>query len=349
MTRAWVCRAGKSGENELLALDKGIVVVGWPETPDLTDVKTRDELAEVYRATFPDSAEKRLVNHVGQLWAFRDTMSEGDLVALPLKSRPAVAIGRITGPYTYRTDLTPGAHHTRPVEWLTTDVPRTAIGRDLLYTLGAFLTVCEIRRNNGAARIAALAASGTDPGSMPTPSRGVAQIEQVRDDELPEDTSIDVGRYAADAITSHIAQHFAGHGLAQLVEAVLVARGFVTWLAPEGPDGGVDVLAGSGVLGMESPRICVQVKSQQSPVDVRVVRELQGVLGRSGADQGLLVAWGGVTKATDRELRNEFFQVRVWTADDVVQQLTEVYDRLPEQIQAALPLKQVWTLALEES
>lgn len=339
---------GQARRERTAALDKKIAVIGWGELPDLTEVKTRDELSALYRRTYPDASEKRLQNHVGQLWAFRDTISEDDFAVLPLKSRPAVAIGRFAGSYTYRDDLAPGARHTRPVEWLTSDVPRTAIGRDLLHTLGAFLTVCEIKRNSGATRIAALAMTGADPGAVIAPSAGSTSPPVIAQDDEVAAADIDVERYAADAINAHIAQHFAGHGLARLVEAVFVARGMVTWLAPEGPDGGVDVLVGSGPLGMDNPRICVQVKSQQTAVDVRVVRELQGVVGRVGATQGLLVAWGGVNKNTERELRNEFFQVRVWTADDLVRELTAVYDKLPEEIQTELPLKRVWSLAVDE-
>jgi len=37
----------------------------------------------------------------------------------------------------------------------------------------------------------------------------------------------------------------------------------------------------------------------------------------------------------------------VWTADDLFRELTAVYDRLPEEIQAKLPLKRIWTLAID--
>lgn len=343
---AWLSRAGKHGEREQVALDEKIVVVGWGALPDLSDVSSRDDIAALLREAYPEDGDKRVINHVAQLWAFRSTMQEGDLVVLPLKSVPAVAIGRVTGGYQYRPELPPNANHTRPVEWLRTDIPRTAIGRDLLHSLGAFLTVCQIRRNNAAERLAALAESGIDPGAQAVSPVGPSGTDAPAD-EL--DAPFDVERYAADGITAYIAEHFAGHDLARHVEAVFVARGMVTWRAPEGPDGGIDVLAGSGPLGMDDPRICVQVKSQQSPVDVRVVRELQGVVGRLKATQGLLVAWGGVTKTTDRELRNEFFQVRVWDADALVHELTTHYDRLPEEIQTELPLKRIWMVATDES
>jgi len=38
----------------------------------------------------------------------------------------------------------------------------------------------------------------------------------------------------------------------------------------------------------------------------------------------------------------------VWTADDVLRELTATYDKLPGEIQAELPLKQIWALAGED-
>ena len=60
------------------------------------------------------------------------------------------------------------------------------------------------------------------------------------------------------------------------------------------------------------------------------------------ADQGLLVAWGGLTHAADRKIRQQFFHVRVWEADDVLRELTAVYEKLPGAIQAD---QRIWSLA----
>jgi restriction system protein len=302
---------------------------------------------EALRRAYPDDGPKRLLNWQAQLWAFVHSISEGDLAVLPLKASPAVAIGRVTGNYRYRDDLPSDARHTRPVKWQTSDLPRTAIGQDLLYSLGAFLTVCEIKRHDAVRRLVKLAESGRDPGWAGPAER----LPAARDADAPSDeetTAVDVQQYAADQISARIEQEFSGHDMALLVEAIFAARGMATWRSPEGPDGGVDVLAGSGPLGMDSPRICVQVKSSTTPMAVGVVRELQGVVGRLQADQGLLVAWGGLTQAAEREIRQQFFQVRVWNADDVLRELLAIYDRLPGDVRAKLPLKQIWTLATDD-
>ena len=60
--------------------------------------------------------------------------------------------------------------HTRPVQWLQTDIPRTTFEQDLLYSFGAFMTVCKISRNDAESRrVAAVLEGKADPGpSVPT-------------------------------------------------------------------------------------------------------------------------------------------------------------------------------------
>lgn len=43
-------------------------------------------------------------------------------------------------------------------------------------------------------------------------------------------------------------------------------------------------------MGFEAPRLCVQVKSGDDPVDVTVLRELRGVMKAYRAEQGLIVS-----------------------------------------------------------
>lgn len=128
----------------------------------------------------------------------------------------------------------------------------------------------------------------------------------------------------------------------------LPAEGYRTLEAPAGPDGGVDIVAGRGPMGFDAPRLCVQVKSSDQPQDVKVLRELQGVMRNYRADQGLLVSWGGFRSITLSEARTLFFEIRLWDSDDVIDAVLECYDELPEDIQAELPLKRIWMVVPED-
>ena len=137
---------------------------------------------------------------------------------------------------------------------------------------------------------------------------------------------------AHDQIVARIQSRFSGHALTDLVDAVLQGEGWVTKVSPPGPDGGVDILAGRGSLGLDGPRLCVQVKSQKSPADVTVYRTLLGTMQTFKAEQGLLVCWGGFNKTVLQESKQAHFTVRLWESKDLVGAIYRNYDGLPAEI-----------------
>lgn len=333
-------RAGKHGEAEDIALDEGIAAIGYDELPSLSPVKSRQEMDALARSYYPNAKAKTLSQWVGQLWAFRDTMRPGDVAVLPLKGRSAIALGTITGDYAFKVDAPYHAKHRRKVTWKP-EIPRTAFAQDLLNSLGSTLTVCRIERNNAEQRIRAMLVGQS---TSPTQDAISVPIEEPAE----SDEAIDIEQYAGDEIRRHIGENFRGHDFARLVGQVLKAHGYQIQVAAEGADGGVDIIAGKGAMGFDQPRLCVQVKATADPIDVKVLRELKGVMPRFGASQGLIVSWGGFNKAVYREARELYFDIRLWDADIFVSALLEAYEELPGEVQAEVPLKRVWTLVSED-
>jgi len=66
------------------------------------------------------------------------------------------------------------------------------------------------------------------------------------------------------------------------------------------------------------------------------------------AQHGLLVSWGGFRGSVDKEKAAQFFRVRLWDRDDLIEQLLEQYDRLDDELRAELPLKRIWTVSSAE-
>jgi restriction system protein len=112
---------------------------------------------------------------------------------------------------------------------------------------------------------------------------------------------------AVEDARSEIDQHINAMGpydFQKLVAELLLAMGYhIPFLAPPGPDGGVDIVAYTDPLGTVTPRIMVQVKHRDQKVNVRDVRELEGLLRRDG-DIGLIVSSGGFTSEVAREIRS---------------------------------------------
>ena len=331
----WLVRAGRHGEQEQAVLKNSRVAIGWNELPNLLGVSTREKLRAIYEEHYPGEKKMEIANKVGQIWAFLRKIEKGDLVVLPLKLQSAIAIGTIEGPYEYKTDLSPEICHTRLVKWIRTDLPRTAFDQDLLFSFGAFMTVCSISRNNAEARVRAV----IEGKKVPVPA-----IEA--DEELQAPRDID--QMAQDQIHQLITEKFKGHNLARLVDALLRAQGYETSVSPPGPDGGVDILAGKGQFGFDSPYLCVQVKSQDSPLDVNELKNLQATVENFGGERGLMVAWGGYKKSVPEEAKRRFFKLRLWTAKNLIDAILENYDNLPADIQAELPLKRIWVRVWED-
>ena len=151
--KVWLLRAGRHGEDEAAALEHAAAIIGFRPEPDLSSATTPEEILQQVREARPEDRQKTIRSFASQLTAFVLRMKEGDTVVLPLKTSGTVALGRVTGPYLFR-EFGGEVRHTRSVKWVRTDVPRTEIAQDLLYSLGAARTVCRIKRNDAESRLA---------------------------------------------------------------------------------------------------------------------------------------------------------------------------------------------------
>ncbi len=344
--RAWLVRGSKNYGFDQWMLDSGFTAVDFREVGDLSATKDLPAMRALLAPVMPDKSEKAIGNYAAQLNAFANRMAIGDIVVLPLKSLGRLAFGVVTGEYRYLSG-TGALNHVRTVDWKRPDVTRAAINQDLLYSLGAFSTVVQISRNDAAYRLGrVLGGAETDPGARP----GVAlTLPKAEDDVVDTDEAIasdgqDIIRYSRDRILTRIKEQFAGHALQDLVAEVLRAEGMTCKVPPKGADGGIDIIAGSGVLGISAPTIIVQVKSQSSRVGSEVLDQLGGVVGQHQADHGLLVTLGGLTPQAQAKVDAQRLRVAVWDAEELVDRLLKHYEVMPDLIKETIPLRRAWVI-----
>jgi restriction system protein len=269
-------------------------------------------------------------------------MQPGDWVGLPSKIKRVIHFGEITGPYEFHAKREPRLRHYRSVKWFAPDIPRSNFEQDILYAFGP-PTICGIHAEE---RIRNMAKSGWGPERTRTSDR-IPRGEQ-RDVTVAPPPHIDLEESARDEIATLIGRRFKGHDMARLVEKLLNAQGYTTYRSPEGPDYGIDILAAPGPLGFGQPRIVVQVRSGDTPADRATVDQLIGTMQNVNADQGLFVSWGGFKSSVDKEVARQFFRVRLWDQQALIDQVLANYDKLDEDLRAELPLKRIWTLAVAE-
>ncbi len=130
-----------------------------------------------------------------------------------------------------------------------------------------------------------------------------------------------------------------------MVGGLLVGMGYhVAWVAPQGKDGGVDIVAYRDPLGADRPRIKVQVKRTESKVSVEGLRSFLAVLGDQ--DVGLFVCVSGFTRdAEDKAREQEKRQVTLVGPKELFDLWIRHYERIPQEDRSLLPLRPVWFLS----
>lgn len=349
MSKFWTVRTGRSGERTEWSFANNVVGGGWDQIPDLTGVRDKEELREIV-AEHRAGSKAQVANATGQLWTMRTQIKDGDFIALPIRSTSQVAFGKVVGGYKYlASEPDPTRRHVLGVEWTATDISKAVIKQDLLYQLGSALTIFRVGNNDADYRLEQIMKGRPDPGARTVLNPSAKTSSPATEtDALIEDEGINVEEVAQDEIARLLQEDFKGHELSELIAALLTADGFKCRNSPPGADGGVDILAGTGALGMDSPKLVVQVKSQTSAVSDVVLQQLNGAIHRYQADQALLVTFGGVTGPAKAYLESQYFNIRVWTMGDILNQIYKHYEKLDGEMKAQLPLKQIWVPISED-
>lgn len=329
----WLCRAGRYGEYENKFLEENRIYCTWDNLScSIMEFETKQDLQQYFLDNNPDMKVKTAMNWASQVWPFAHEMKKGEIVALPSKIKPVIHFGKITGDYEFLPDNDNPYCHAHQVEWFACDVPRMKFDQDILYSFGAFMTICRIKQES---RIKTV---------INAYKQGKKYSEITSSEAQDEDNVRDIENEARETIINLMIQKMKGHGLARIVDAILRAKGFTTYVSPAGPDKGVDILASPGVLGFGSPKICVQVKSSDTPVDRTVLDQLGGVMKNFNAEYGLLVSWSGFKTSVMNEMAKQFFEIRLWTHKEIIEEFLKYYDQMDEEIKELIPLKKIWVV-----
>jgi restriction system protein len=136
----------------------------------------------------------------------------------------------------------------------------------------------------------------------------------------------------------------------KLVSELLTAMGYyVSYVAPPGPDGGIDLAAYKDPLGTSTPRIRCQIKHRPSAkVTAKEIRELEGLLRKDG-DMGLFISTAGFTSDAERELRASHRHIETMAHQRLVELWKKHYDHVSERGKSLLPLVPVYFIAPQDA
>ena len=117
------------------------------------------------------------------------------------------------------------------------------------------------------------------------------------------------------------------------------------WIAPPGPDRGIDLIAHTDPLGVSGPRIVVQVKRHaDAKITADGLRAFMAVLG--DRDVGIYISASGFTRDAEREARSqERRRLTLIDLNRLVELWVEHYEALGDVDRQRLPLKPVYFLS----
>lgn len=330
--RLWGIHAGRSGEADDLFLSNGLIGLGWDKLGDLSKLEAnRDAFKEAVRQAYPNKKPGAIPNNAGQLYRLVHEMQVGDIVAYPSKRDRKIHIGRITGEYRYDTSHSSIYPQRRPVTWLR-ELPRTHFSQGALYEIGSAMSLFSIK--NYADEFWA-----TIAGKAPEPT-------SIEEDESVSVVADEIEETTRDFILKTLAQELKGHPFAHFVAHLLSAMGYRTRVSPEGPDGGIDIVAHKDELGFEPPIIKVQVKSTDGSVGDPAVSSLYGKVGPT--EFGLLVTLGTITSQAKAFSRSKD-RLRLIDGSELVDLIFQHYERFDAKYKGLLPLKRVYVPEIIEA
>lgn len=123
--------------------------IGWFEEIDPLqinwDLTDKDFLKEKYREKYPNDANMRVNQNVGQIFRFVNDMNIGDIVISPYNTNDLL-IGKISSDLYIQSDHTSPYPWRKKVEWLKDGINRHTFSNPLQNTLRSSLTCFEVKQ-----------------------------------------------------------------------------------------------------------------------------------------------------------------------------------------------------------
>jgi restriction system protein len=320
----WMVRAGEGAFLAEEFLDKGIVSIGWKLVGDLKNVKDITDLRERYKKAYPTHKPGKVNLCAGQIYRFKSEFKIGDQVITYNAQDRHYSLGVIESDYEYHpeNDLHP---HWRRVKWLK-QVDRDGLSTTTKNALGSIMTIFLIDKN----------AADELNGKLP-----VQRVEElpVEEKETLDTIKEEIEEKAHEFIKDKI-QELNWEELQDLVAGILRGMGYKTLVSQRGPDRGKDIVASPDGLGLEDPKIKVEVKHREQGMGAPEIRSFIGGL-RPG-EKGLYVSTGGFTKEAQYEAERANVPVTLIDSDLLVTLVIQNYDQFDADARALLPLRKIY-------
>ena len=247
--RFWFVRAGERAA----AIDDfrtgNLVAIGWREVGPMPEHVDDSALHRLFAERYPQDREGSRRVWAAQVKRFTRELHVGDPVATYDGNQRLYFLGTIESDVAWREN---SLARFRRVTW-SQQVPRDLLTAQTRNALGSIATL--FRASQEASD--ELRSRAAPIGSIPPPPPPQPLVDDPDEEEgiLREDVIEKSELFIEDRISKLDWQR-----MQALVAGILRAMGYHTQVSPEGADRGVDIFASPDGLGLQEPRIFVEVK-----------------------------------------------------------------------------------------
>lgn len=313
-------------------IDKGMVGIGWDGVGSLAKLKDRDQIIEKVKITWPEYKRMKAVVTGSQLNKIANIIKPKDRVITYDPSTRMYHIGCIESDYIFDQEDENDRAHKRKVKW-EHKVDRDRLSVPTKNSLGSTLTIFEVPEE--AERELDALLSGKDY-TREEPEAYTSSEATLDEASLLDDLKSRAKEFIKDRLIA-----LDWDEMQELVAGVLRAMGYKARVSPHGSDRGKDIVASPDGLGLEQPRIVVEVKHRpNTQMGSQEIRSFLG--GRHKDDKGLYVSTGGFTKDARYEADRASIPVTLMDIDDLVDLVIDNYEGMDMEARTLLPLTKIY-------
>jgi restriction system protein len=326
--KMWMIRAGRNAALVQEFEERSYVGVGWTKLGDLSSIKDRAGLEALFQDAYPDESPARFRMSLGQIARFRFDIRKGDYVITYNPEYRYYLVGEILSEYQYAPDSPGDFNHILKVSWHG-KIDRDRLSLTTKNTVGAIMTLFLLSDSARDEFLSLL------KGDSPAVESSEAETVVSEMDDIKRDVIDRATEFIKDTILK-----LDWDEMQELVAGILRAIGYKTRVASPGPDRGADIIASPDGLGLEQPRIRVEVKHREGAVGAPLLRSFIGGLRQN--DRGLYVATGGFSREARYEAERSTVPVTLVDIDELTDLLTQYYDETDSETRALIPLTKLY-------
>ena len=323
MEKLWIVRSN-GGELLPLFLEKNVVALGWCQNTNFEN-KDKNFIRQEFQKEYPES-EKSIATWVGFFENFINVMQLNDYVLTYDSSLRLYYLGKIKSDYKYEPSINNDFPHIRCTEWYKEPISRDLISTSTKNSLGSPQTLFRLSDEQKEEIL-----------NIFNKKEKTETLTEIKEEN--KEFSQTLLENAKESLKDSI-QSLTPDEMEELVKEILNAMGYLAKRSKKGADRGIDVFASTDGLGLEDPRIFVEVKHRKGQMGSQDIRTFLG--GRKAGDKCLYVSTGGFSKDAKYEAERSAIALTIIDIEDLANIISLHYDKFSVEGRSLLPLKKVY-------